>query len=260
MGWRSIGMGAFRPKVGQMMEERSFLHGFRGAWFRCKIKEVSGAGYQTKIVVEYPDFPEQKSLSPMLYRKPNKTKSAKMELMFRPQYPLMYRESQLLEINTISEEAVIVTDAWKIHLLPPPAGEGSSYEASCKDLRPSLDWTPEHEGISNLTNHDIGLGSLGNRHVARASVKRKEIQIDCMNASMEHKETKSHLIGKKSDENISLHSTCFPSPVSEVAILDLEKLLDRVKWMKHILQSGTSLSNTMPPLWTFVEHCPPVPK
>ena len=32
----------------------------------------------------------------------------------------------------------------QIELFPPPDGEGLSYEISCKDLRPSLDWSPEN--------------------------------------------------------------------------------------------------------------------
>ncbi|RVW92048.1 hypothetical protein CK203_037093 [Vitis vinifera] len=31
-----------------------------------------------------------------------------------------------------------------IDLLPPPNGEGLSYEVFCKDLRPSLDWSPSY--------------------------------------------------------------------------------------------------------------------
>lgn len=30
-----------------------------------------------------------------------------------------------------------------MEFLPPPMGEGSSYEVSFKDLRPSLDWSPK---------------------------------------------------------------------------------------------------------------------
>ncbi|KAL0348962.1 UNVERIFIED_CONTAM: hypothetical protein Sangu_1124000 [Sesamum angustifolium] len=36
--------------------------------------------------------------------------------------------------------------AWfrcKIELHPPPLGEGSSYEIHLKDIRPSLDWSPQ---------------------------------------------------------------------------------------------------------------------
>lgn len=32
---------------------------------------------------------------------------------------------------------------FKIELFAPPKGEGSSYDASYKDLRPSLDWDPK---------------------------------------------------------------------------------------------------------------------
>ncbi|KAJ4850618.1 hypothetical protein Tsubulata_038430 [Turnera subulata] len=167
-----MGLPDFHPEVGQLVEEKSFEPGYRGAWFRCKINEVCGKGYRMKIALEYCDFPEEEPHSAMLYKKPNRSKNAKMELMFRPHYPTIYRENELPDISTISKAVVALTDAWKvgdlvdwwcdgcywsgtlvealedgkfkIHLLPPPAGEGSFYDASCKDLRPSLDWTPEH--------------------------------------------------------------------------------------------------------------------
>ncbi|MCH82222.1 hypothetical protein A2U01_0003023, partial [Trifolium medium] len=91
--------------------------------------------------------------------------------MVRPCYPTIYRKSEKLDVNTISEVIVIVDDAWKVgdlvdwfsdgcywcgtvtevfgddkvqvDLLPHPLGEGDTYKALTKDLRPSLDWSPE---------------------------------------------------------------------------------------------------------------------
>ncbi|KAG8658620.1 hypothetical protein MANES_03G168100v8 [Manihot esculenta] len=105
-----------------------------------------------------------------LYQKPGKCKGAK--LVLRPQFPPVYRESEMPNISNISEVVVIRNDVWKvgdlvdwwsdscywsgrltevlehgkfrIELFPPPAGEGLSYEASSADFRPSLDWSPEH--------------------------------------------------------------------------------------------------------------------
>ncbi|KAA8548770.1 hypothetical protein F0562_000454 [Nyssa sinensis] len=92
--------------------------------------------------------------------------------MVRPYYPPIYHEGQMPHVNANSEVAVIVDGGWKvgdlvdwwtdgcywsgrvtqilgndmvqIQLPPPPLGEGASYEVFCKDLRPSLDWSPEH--------------------------------------------------------------------------------------------------------------------
>ncbi|KAB1219130.1 hypothetical protein CJ030_MR3G008403 [Morella rubra] len=122
--------------------------------------------------LEYVDFPDEKIEWIQLHQKRSKSKVRKWQLMVRPHFPPIYHESQMPDVNTISEVVVIVCDAWKvgnmvdwwadgcywsarvtellgdeklmIELLPPPLGEGSSYEASSKDLRPSLDWTPEN--------------------------------------------------------------------------------------------------------------------
>ncbi|XP_021751797.1 uncharacterized protein LOC110717417 [Chenopodium quinoa] len=91
--------------------------------------------------------------------------------MLRPEFPAFYRESELSDVNITSEVVVAVADVrrvgdlvdwladdcyWsgtiteiidsdtvQIKLLEPPRGEGSSYTVNCKDLRPSLDWSPE---------------------------------------------------------------------------------------------------------------------
>ncbi|XP_057959326.1 uncharacterized protein LOC131151881 [Malania oleifera] len=161
--------------VGQLAESRSFLVGFRGAWFRCRIKEIGSKRGHLGHVLEYFDFPDEKINWTKLYQRPQipkaKGRDIKMQLMVRPSFPKIYRESQLPDINAISEVVVIVNDAWKVgdlvdwwtdgcfwcgrisqilddgkvqvELPPPPLGEGLSYEVSSEDLRPSLDWCPE---------------------------------------------------------------------------------------------------------------------
>ncbi|GMH08511.1 hypothetical protein Nepgr_010351 [Nepenthes gracilis] len=161
-------------KVGQLAESRSFVIGFRSAWFRCKIKKVLGKRSPVHYAMEYFDFPDEKIRSVRLYQKPPKksnTREEKLELMVRPHYPVIYRESEMPDVGTISEVIVVTDCAWKvgdlvdwftdgcfwsgrvteivddnmvkIELPEPPIGEGSVYEVFCKDLRPSLDWSPE---------------------------------------------------------------------------------------------------------------------
>lgn len=155
-------------EVGQLVETRSFLAGYRGAWFRCKIKDIGRRNKQLGHALEYIDFPDEKIHWTMLYQKGSKSKNVRT-LMVRPCFPSVYRESQMPDVNTILEVVVIVNDVWKvgdlvdwwtdncfwsgriteklgdekvkIELPPPPVGEGSSYEVFCKDLRPSLDWS-----------------------------------------------------------------------------------------------------------------------
>ncbi|KAK6254820.1 hypothetical protein SCA6_016125 [Theobroma cacao] len=156
-------------EVGQQVETRSFLAGYRGAWFRCKIKEFSRRNKELYQALEYIDYPDEKIRWTKLYQKGSTSKYGKRTLMVRPSYPSVYCESQMPDMNTISEVVVIVNDVWKvgdlvdwwtdncfwsgriteklgeekvkIELPPPPVGEGSSYEVFCKDLRPSLDWS-----------------------------------------------------------------------------------------------------------------------
>lgn len=67
------------------------------------------------------------------------------------------------------------------------------------------------------------------------------------------------LENKRVDEEISLNLMC--TDTVEVAILDLEELLNRVKWMKGLLEIGVPLSNSRRPLWKFLEHrAPSTPK
>ncbi|KAI3469708.1 hypothetical protein Pfo_026371 [Paulownia fortunei] len=163
-------------KVGELAEARSFQIGYRGAWFRCKIREITKRKGSIGHVLEYYDFPDEKLKWTKLYQVPlyyvGKAKEKHRELMLRPCYPPIYNEKQMPHISVISEVTVIVDDSWKvgdlvdwwttgcywcgriiqllgddkakIELKPPPIGEGSIYEVLLKDVRPSLDWSPEY--------------------------------------------------------------------------------------------------------------------
>ncbi|KAJ6689278.1 hypothetical protein OIU85_005660 [Salix viminalis] len=58
-----------------------------------------------------------------------------------------------LELSSIVAWQALI----QIDLFPPPAGEGSSYEASSKDFRPSLSWSLDNGWIvpipSVIDNH-----------------------------------------------------------------------------------------------------------
>lgn len=158
----------FKPE--QLAESRSFKAGFRGAWFRCKIKHITAKKFDGPIYgLEYYDFPEEKLTLTRAYQKPQRSKMSKPELILRPQYPPSYKECDVPDANTISEVTVVRNNEWKIgdevdwftdgcywsgrvtkilakgkvqmELPPPPAGEGLIYDVPCKDLRPSLIWS-----------------------------------------------------------------------------------------------------------------------
>ncbi|KAK8954468.1 hypothetical protein KSP39_PZI002727 [Platanthera zijinensis] len=161
-------------KAGQEAESKSFDEGFRGAWFRCKIKRAWNLKGVLGHRLEYFDYPDEKvkwvrlfNCSP--YQKQEFGLHDKMELMLRPSYPPFYHASELPDKLPESDVLVIVNDTWQVgdlidwwydgcfwsgritHILgngevqiklpDPPVGEGLSYRALCKDLRPSLDWS-----------------------------------------------------------------------------------------------------------------------
>ncbi|KAK4732511.1 hypothetical protein R3W88_025499 [Solanum pinnatisectum] len=93
------------------------------------------------------------------------------QLMLRPEYPPVHLKNKVSDVSSNSDVTVVVGGTWregdlvdwlyddcywsgqvtksldngkaKIELLPPPLGEGETYDAFVKDLRPSLDWSLE---------------------------------------------------------------------------------------------------------------------
>ncbi|KAK9182799.1 hypothetical protein WN944_025945 [Citrus x changshan-huyou] len=170
--WIIMGKSRLPFKVGQLTESRSFVPGFRSSWFRCKIRNISVRHKEVMHALEYLDFPDEKIRWTKLYQKPvggSRSKEMKRQIMVRPSFPPIFCESQMPDVNNITEVVVIVNDVWKvgdlvdwwtdncywtgrlteilgdgkarIELLPPPVGEGLSYEVFLKDLRPTLEWS-----------------------------------------------------------------------------------------------------------------------
>ncbi|CAH1427040.1 unnamed protein product [Lactuca virosa] len=158
-------------EAGQLAESKTFDEGFRGAWFRCKIKDINMK--KNQILPEYFDFPEEAIKWTKIYELPHyggKSKQIKKQLMVRPPYPKMYLKNEMPPVNSITEVCVVIDGEWKvgdlidwckddcywsariikilsddevqIELPMPPAGQGGIYNAFCKDLRPSLNWSP----------------------------------------------------------------------------------------------------------------------
>ncbi|KZV17835.1 hypothetical protein F511_01644 [Dorcoceras hygrometricum] len=105
-------------KIGDLAEAKSFEEGYRGAWFRCKIREISTREGNVGHVSEYYDFPEEKLEWTQLYQMTpynvGRTRESKIELMLRPPYPPIYRRSEMPRVSEISEVTVIVDDKWKV--------------------------------------------------------------------------------------------------------------------------------------------------
>ncbi|CAK8575257.1 unnamed protein product [Lathyrus sativus] len=317
-------------QVGELIESQSFLTGYRGAWFRCKILKIFERSGGMSYLLEYPDYPDQKSSKIKTYRKAphiNKSKGLNKVLMVRPHFPTIYRESEKLDVNAISEVVVIVDDAWKIgdlvdwfadgcywcgkvteltgtdkvqiDLLPPPLGEGCSYEALIKDLRPSLDWCPQNGwtvpmptedgcrrparimnpvnsgNIVNLTAGTDGAENVGQPSNSMENREHMDIEVadnkngrtsfsDIISSSHDSDASIEILektpINRHDDEypakmrttGLCLNSTS--SNTTDSAILDLEELVNRVKWLRCVLKCKVPLSGAKRPSWQFLQH------
>ncbi|XP_027355699.1 uncharacterized protein LOC113865394 isoform X1 [Abrus precatorius] len=390
-------------QVGELAESRCFQYGFRGAWFRCKIRGIRMKNADVTHLLEYFDYPDQRITWIKLYQKPliSKSKGHEKELILRPPFPTVYRENENFDVNTISKVIVIVDNVWKvgdlvdwytdgcywsgrvtkilgndevqIDLLPPPLGEGNSYRAFSKDLRPSLDWCPEKgwtvpmpmlqeggcsrpcahivnpansgdavnihatdgtvkvdqttlrtfsshstqnfEGPSDSVDRSMARrkqcntvrnGDAVNIHATDGTVKVDQTTVrtfsshstqnfegpsDSLDRSMARRkqcntfrngmdnDLSDDKIGRTSfsvensekatinggyDEypteklrsNISLCLNSMSSNTTEAAIMDLEELLNRIKWLRDVLNLGVPLSDTKQPSWEFSQHAP----
>ncbi|XP_043692590.1 uncharacterized protein LOC122643026 [Telopea speciosissima] len=357
-------------KVGQQAEAKSFLSGYRGAWFRCKIMDTGWRKGQLSYALDFFDFPDEKTTWTKLYQKPSTDKSnsreRKLELVVRPSFPPIYRESQIPDASALSGVVVIIANVWKVgdlvdwwtdgcywsaritrvlgndkvqvELPKPPLGEGKTYEAFCKDLRPSLNWSPEQgwtvpvstdkgtcccarliqpvnqdksrkggcatgegpssetiapvsshssacslpvpdrseqppeqetteqpssgevdeEGQSPHTGTELGLGdsSMGKANgTCSVSSSSDKGASDVVARTTGRKDRYGYGESSKKmriSENECLNSMC--SDTIESAILDLEELANRIKWLKGVLQLGFPLSNAMRPPWKFLEN------
>ncbi|CAI8600556.1 unnamed protein product [Vicia faba] len=320
-------------QVGELIESQSFLNGFRGAWFRCKILKIVEKYGGMSYLLEYPDYPDEKSIQIKVYEKAphvNKSKGLNKVLMVRPRFPTIYRESEKLDVNAISEVVVIVDGAWKIgdlvdwfsdgcywsgkvtelfgndkvqiDLLPPPHGEGCSYEAFSKDLRPSLDWcqqngwtvpmptedgsrcparitNPANSGnIVNITTATDGAENVG-QPSSRSMETRENMDIEIADnksgrtsfsdiiSSSHNSDASIEILERtpinrhdgeypakkmRTNSNLCLNSTS--SNTTDSAILDLEELLNRVKWLRCVLKCEVPLSGAKRPSWQFSQH------
>lgn len=358
-------------KVGQSAEAQSFENGFRGAWFRCKIQKINCRKGHWYALLEYFDYPDEKLTWTKLYQNPpynvGKLKE-KTQLMLRPQYPLFKLKNEVSDVSSISEATVVVDGNWQagdlvdwwangcywsghltkllgnneaeLALTPPPVGEGALYEVSFKDLRPSLEWSPDfgwtvptsQDGVRrcaqliqpvnqalhsmsegrNGYSSDLSFSTHSSANLSPASVEKRDFKttelaerppiIDlpkeaavntskkvrrsdiCSSSHTGDESTKESILSDKgsgsctgvdlaktaagptenfsysscplkkfrTSDGVQLHST--GSDTTEAAILDLEELVNKIKWLKGLLELGKPMSNVARPSWKFVEH------
>ncbi|KAJ0490321.1 putative Agenet-like domain-containing protein [Helianthus annuus] len=138
-------------EVGQLAEMRSFLKGYRSAWFRCKIRDIDLE--KKKILPEYYDYDPAELIWENIYQAPRggkKSKQVKRHLMVRPQYPMVgdlvdwFADGCYWSVTVVK---VLSNDKVQVVLPLPPFGDGKEgeegkHEAFCSDCRPSLNWSP----------------------------------------------------------------------------------------------------------------------
>ncbi|PKA62931.1 hypothetical protein AXF42_Ash007727 [Apostasia shenzhenica] len=234
--------------------------------------------------------------------------------MIRPQYPPVYYESELPDTLPTPDLIVIVNDPWKVgdlvdwwcdgcswsgritkiiakdkvqvKLPDPPVGQGCSYEALCKDLRPSLDWTLESGWVvpvSGEAGNERYCGRLNYLHEQDIQAKDMDVMAAKDSDMLEGTaEWAPHASSSQDEQKLELgefrnsppgehqnsldlkEKTCLASrkylmaarssATLESAIMNLEELTCKIKWLKGLLKFGFQWSDSMKPSWKFLEN------
>ncbi|XP_037417183.1 uncharacterized protein LOC119280442 [Triticum dicoccoides] len=164
-------------KIGDFAKAKCFDEGFKGAWFRSKIKDmrVTESGH-LEYYLEYIDYTEEANEWIGVFQKNpfnqaclEGKSNGSTEIMLRPSFPQWYRGQQVPKHFSKSEVIARVCDTWKVgdwvdwhnkdcywtgqiieltsktvvevKFLDHPMGEGEQCSAKKKDLRPALDWS-----------------------------------------------------------------------------------------------------------------------
>ncbi|XP_024638517.1 uncharacterized protein [Medicago truncatula] len=276
-------------RVGETIESKTFITGYRGAWFRCKIVKIGKKDGVASYSLAYPDYPDQKISQIKVYQIPShitKSKASKKELMVRPPFPTIYRESEKLDVNAFSEVIVIVNDEWKVGDLVDWFSDGCYWCGKVTEVFGND--KVQEEGCrcpARIMNPASSDGSVNVGQSSYRTVERREqrssvgnsVDIEeagsksggtsissshIMDASIENFErTASNsrcndddYPAKKMRSNLSLCLNSMSSNTMESAILDLEELVNKIKWLRAVLKSEVPLSGAKRPSWEFLQH------
>ncbi|CAN6976781.1 unnamed protein product [Brassica oleracea var. botrytis] len=263
-------------KVGQTLEVRSFEDGYRGAWFRCEILNIYTKEGKLFYSLKSLDYDEKEIYHTQVYQRFEDEE--KEWLMVRPSYPPFYYERHVRKIEADQAPLVVVYGSWKvgdlvdwrcqdcfwcatvlevernalqIELFPPPLGEGETYKAFRKDVRPTLDWSledgwtlPYMDGRKSrsvkLLKREKGdhvtpcVDQTGKEHTERAKRQRTEGDMQQKIGSGE--------IRLNIEESDSV----------EAAVCDLEELIVRIEWIKKMLSPDVGEGST----WIYQDYRP----
>ncbi|KAG7533059.1 Agenet domain plant type [Arabidopsis thaliana x Arabidopsis arenosa] len=267
-------------EVGQTVELRSFISGYRGAWFRCKILKISQKRRALFYDVEYLDYPGESIHTTKVFQQLEG--GSEKHLMIRPVYPRQCHENEVLNKEGGGlEEAAVVHDDWKvgdlvdwweaycywsgtvlevkengsvqIELLAPPHGEGSIYDAMSKDLRPSLEWSLE-DGWTVPFSKDGEKRQCAKlmKHLNEDQVNEAESMEEEEQSGAEPRKEEKQRHTEKLKKDGALQLNIMESESVEAAVLDLEELIVRFEWMKGILAPDSSEKSS----WIYEPYRP----
>ncbi|KAJ0261758.1 Agenet-like domain-containing protein [Hirschfeldia incana] len=271
-------------KIGQTVEVRSFEDGYRGAWFRCKILNIYTEEGKLFYSLKYLDYSKKDIYHTQVYQRFQDEE--KECLMVRPSYPPFYYERYVPKIEADRSPLVVVygrrqvgdvvdwqcqgcfwcatvleleRKALQIELFPPPRGEGETYKAMRSDVRPTLDWSPEHgwtvPSMDGRKSQSVKLLKREKRvdHVSQdvcqtgkeqtekakrqktERAKRKKIEGDTQQKTDgdTQQKTEVNIQQVKDSEDIQLNID--QSESVEAAVYDLEELIVRIEWIRKML-------------------------
>ncbi|KAG7533892.1 Agenet domain plant type [Arabidopsis thaliana x Arabidopsis arenosa] len=257
-------------QVGQIVEVKSFIKGYRGAWFRCKIMDMTNDNGELRYKFKYLDFPDEPLDNALVFETPKG--GTESQLMLRPTYPPHYHESEYVNLDGDVEPLVVVHDSWKvgdlvdwlkdeiywsgeivamkgrrscqIELLPKPEGEGKVYQGLCKNLRPRLDWSVEDGWKVPCT--------VDGQKCAKIVTSKNEdegIADDCETAKEQTKKATKQVGG-----NEGLRLNIMESESIEAAVMDIEELIVRLDWLKGKLKPD--VGEGAKPYWKYEDYRP----
>ncbi|KAL0843945.1 hypothetical protein Bca101_017191 [Brassica carinata] len=223
-------------------------------------------------------------------------------LMVRPPYPPFYYERHVRKIEADQAPLVVVYGSWKvgdlvdwrcqgcfwcatilelernalqIELFPPPLGEGETYTALRRDVRPTLDWSPEDgwtlpsmDGRKSqsvkLLKREKGdhippyVCQTGKVQTERAKKQKRER--DTPQKTEGSKKQKTERAKKQKTERDmqqvkgsgEIQLNIDESDSVEAAVHDLEELIVRIEWIKKMLSPDVGEGST----WKYQDYRP----
>ncbi|CAF1699357.1 BnaC03g15670D [Brassica napus] len=171
--------------------------------------------------------------------------------MVRPSYPPFYYERHVRKIEADQAPLVVVYGSWKIEFFPPPLGEGETYKALRKEVRPTLDWSLE-DGWT-LPNMD----GRKSRSVKLLKSEKGDHVTPCADQTgkeqterAKRQRTEREMQQKKGRGEIRLNIE--ESDSVEAAVYDLEELIVRIEWIKKMLSPDVGEGST----WKYQDYRP----